>query len=521
MSGQVTQSVFLKGVHRIQEEASSKVLILGGDEYGIRIAEVLKNNAFDSTVLIEPNEKYPANPKVEIVQGSIRDISGFMGNFSVQIETLSNVAHSRFGYIVAAQPPHRESKINAFAIHDSKSIYNLSEFKHYLNSGGRLPERKDGWRHIAFFFDLKGASDVSQFETLVSVLDRLETEDRLQSYVFTRNIKVASPGLDARFRYHRQRGVVFFKFDNGAPVINQDENGSVITFVEPLLGEEMELTPDIMVFDEILGPSESLRSILNLIPSSPAFSPYLQPESSRFQGVETPKAGIYAVGPSRGVFDVESLNADVQAVKVSILKASLEKPDLAGKGVASVDHGKCTFCLTCLRLCPHGAIGFISRPEIDPLSCRACGVCVVECPMGAIEIRSLGESTLSTETSSRPIKLIVCAKSGLQAVAKISAGILADVEIIALQCAGNVSAISLLEYFRDGAGGVIVAGCFKGNCASIYGSTLAEQRVAYAAEVLNHAGFDQERLEFTNVAGNTPERIVEAIMKMKHRVISH
>jgi coenzyme F420-reducing hydrogenase delta subunit/ferredoxin len=505
-------------VHRIQEEASSKVLILGGDEYGIRIAEVLKNNAFDSTVLFEPNEKYPANPKAEIVQGLILNISGFMGNFSVQIETSSNVTHSKFGYIVAAQPPHRKSKINAFAINDSKSIYNLSEFKDYLKSGGRLPERKDRWRHIAFFFDLKGSSEVSQFETLVSVLDRLETEDRLQPYVFTRNLKVASPGLDARFRYHRQRGVVFFKFDNGDPVINQDENGSVITFVEPLLGEQMELTPDIMVFDEILGPTDSLKPILNLIPSSPAFAPYLQPESSRFQGVETPKAGIYAVGPSRGVFDIESLNADVQAVTVAILKASMEKPDLSGKGVASVDHGKCTFCLTCLRLCPHGAIGFISRPEIDPLSCRACGVCVVECPMGAIEIRPLGDFTHSTETVSRPIKLIVCAKSGLQAAAKIKAGILSDVEIIALQCAGNVSAASLLEYFRDGARGVIVAGCFKGNCASIYGSTLAERRVGYAAEILNQAGFDPERLEFTSVAGNTPETVVEAIMKLKSRI---
>jgi coenzyme F420-reducing hydrogenase delta subunit len=81
-----------------------------------------------------------------------------------------------------------------------------------------------------------------------------------------------------------------------------------------------------------------------------------------------------------------------------------------------------------------------------------------------------------------------------------------------------VSAASLLEYFRDGAGGVIVAGCFKGNCASIYGSTLAGRRVGHAAEVLNQAGFDRERLEFTSVAGNTPETIVEAIMKLKSRI---
>ncbi len=518
MSEWLTQSVFLKGVHRMPQDASRKVLILGGDEYGIRIAQILKNNAFDSTVLIEPNEKCPSNPDLDIIQGSIRSISGFVGNFSVQIETASKARDSRFGFIIAAPPPHRESKVNAFGLHDSQSIYNLSEFKHYLNSGGTLPERKDGWRHIAFFFDLKGASDISQFETLVSVLDRLEAQNRLQAYVFTRNLKVAAPGLDARFRYHRQRGVVFFKFDNDDPAIDQDGNGSVIKFVEPLLREEMELTPDIMVFDEILGPPDSLKPILNLIPSSPAFAPYLQPESSRFQGVETPKAGIYAVGAARGVFDVESLNADVQAVTVSIQKALREKLELASREAASVDHGKCTFCLTCLRLCPHGAIGFITRPEIDPLSCRACGVCVTECPMGAIQIRSLGASAHPTETVSTPIKLIVCAKSGLQAAAKIDSGILSNIEIITVQCAGSLSAVSLLEYFRNGAQGVIVAGCFKGNCASIYGSALAEQRVGYAAEVLDQAGLDPERLEFISVAANTPDRMVEAIMKLKDRL---
>lgn len=518
MIGRVAQSLLFKGMHSDEGEPSRKVLILGGGEYGIKIAQVLKNNHIESTLLTGLNEKFPLNPSVESIQGSIRDVTGFAGNFIVRIDTGEKITEFRFGFIIAAQPPDRKSKVDAFQIVKSDSIFNLSEFRDYLNSGGALPERKDGWIHIAFFIDLMGSADVSQFETLNSILDRLESVDRLQCYVFTRNLKVAANGLESSYRYHRQRGVVFFKFDDEVPAINQDKNGATITFFEPLLREEMELTPDVMVFDEILGTPDSLKPLFDLIPSAAAFITYLQPDSSRFQGVETPKAGIYAVGAARGAFDLEALNADVEAATVSIMKASREKSFAQNHDYAMVDSSKCTFCLTCVRLCPHGAIGFASRPLIDRFSCRACGICAAECPQEAIEIFSVESKSLCDSTDSKPFKLVVCANSGLQAVAKIDSGTLSDVEIISIQCAGKLNTSMVLEYFRDGARGVIVAGCFKGNCASIYGSTLAQRRIDYVSQILDHAGFEPEGLEFISVAGNTPEIISEAIMKMKNRI---
>ncbi len=298
-----------------------------------------------------------------------------------------------------------------------------------------MPERKGPWLHIAFFFDLKGASEISQFEELLSILDRLEMFAQVQSYVFVNNLKVSSEGLDAWYRDHRRRGVVFFKFDSADPQISFRNKELIIEFVEPILKEEMELTPDLIVLDEILGPSPGIRPILEMIPSWPASAPYLQPESTRFNGVETQKAGVFAVGPARGVFDQRSLRADVDAVRVSILKALPELSSLIVKETAFIDRNKCTFCLTCVRLCPHGAIGFDFRPEVDPMSCRSCGVCVVECPMSAIEIRPASAEMIE-ESKTAPLKLFVCSHSGLQAVSKINSKFLTDVETIPLSCAG-------------------------------------------------------------------------------------
>jgi len=377
-----------------------------------------------------------------------------------------------------------------------------------------LPERKGPWLHIAFFFDLKGASEISQFEELLSILDRLEAFDQVQSYVFANNLKVSSEGLDAWYRDHRRRGVVFFKFDSDDPQISFRNKELVIEFVEPLLKEEMELTPDLIVLDEILGPSPSIRPILEMIPSWPSSAPYLQPESTRFNGVETQKAGVFAVGPARGVFDQRSLRADIEAARVSILQALPELSSLIVKETAFIDRNKCTFCLTCVRLCPHGAIGFDFRPEVDPMSCKSCGVCVVECPMSAIEIRPANAEMIE-ESKTAPLKLFVCSHSGLQAVSKINSNFLTDVEIIPLPCAGSISPNMMLKALQEGAKGIVVAGCFKGNCASIYGSTLADSRVAQMVQTFQSVRMDKVKIEFVYLAGNTPDRIVDAITRMK------
>jgi len=54
------------------------------------------------------------------------------------------------------------------------------------------------------------------------------------------------------------------------------------------------------------------------------------------------------------------------------------------------DLEKCTVCLTCVMLCPEGAIRH--RPEAGKIEfdfsfCKGCGICANECPTKAITMK--------------------------------------------------------------------------------------------------------------------------------------
>lgn len=54
------------------------------------------------------------------------------------------------------------------------------------------------------------------------------------------------------------------------------------------------------------------------------------------------------------------------------------------------DFEKCTTCLTCVMLCPEGAIRW--RPELGKIEfdfsfCKGCGICANDCPTKAIAMK--------------------------------------------------------------------------------------------------------------------------------------
>ena len=57
------------------------------------------------------------------------------------------------------------------------------------------------------------------------------------------------------------------------------------------------------------------------------------------------------------------------------------------------DPQKCVAYLTCIRVCPHGAIQLVrvdgskEVAEISDLACDACGICAAICPAKAIKFQ--------------------------------------------------------------------------------------------------------------------------------------
>ncbi|MGB6068591.1 MAG: hydrogenase iron-sulfur subunit [Desulfomonilaceae bacterium] len=528
MKASVSTSVFLTRELKARNGASQKVLVLGGgDATGKDLAWRLAEEGFDVLLLGEASTHGLRKGIRLIADADLEEVQGFVGGFEVALRSGSGRLTEQAGFIVAAKPATMVPKYEAYGLARSSKILSLSELEANLQTESALERRAGDWFHAAFLLGLEGASHPAVFSRVLDAIEKLQSLGQVQTYVFTRHLKVAAFGLERRYRECRESGALFFKFDREGPYFESCADGPVIRFLDPLLGLEMELVPDLLAVDEELFPPQILEPIFDAMPSWRFAAPFLKPESTRFAAVETPKAGIFAVGASRGVFDPELIRGDIEAV-VAALKRPIPEPPLAEfPGPPEIDPGKCTMCLTCVRLCPHGAISFSKQAAADVASCTRCGICAAECPMEAIKLtpEQPQDGIFERIRSDVPdagaigkIAVFLCSRSAAQAMESFGGSIGDNLVCITVPCAGTVGLNHIWAALESGAKGVIVAGCFKGNCASVYGNLLAEGRIGQARKFLTEIAVDSDRVKFVPIASNTPSVLVEAVRDMEEAI---
>lgn len=169
-----------------------------------------------------------------------------------------------------------------------------------------------------------------------------------------------------------------------------------------------------------------------------------QEENVRLYPVKTAREGVWVVGGARGDRDFHESALDAMAAAEEIKKwldhcearaafgryfagvsedgNGAPKPGVSGdigkSGLrllrngwqsllwAQVEDNKCARCLTCVRLCPHGAIkvpefGISERKaaEVDVMACRGCGICASACPGRAITLVGCSDEEVFAELS--------------------------------------------------------------------------------------------------------------------------
>ena len=523
----VLESVFLNRSPRPEERDLRRVLVLGGDGTGRELAGRLIAEGFN--VVLVGNGEEPGGPEGASVppETVVEQVQGVVGGFDVRLATPAGTSTECVGFVVAAPPLENLPKYEDYGLPPSDRVMALSDLEKLLPSGACLPQPRGEWFHAVFLCGLEGGADPGLFARVFDAIDGLRKTGKVQPYVFTRQVKVAAAGLERRYRQIRESGTLFFKFDDEKPTFKHGADGCVVRFVDPLLRMEMELVPDLIVVDEYLLPSHSLKPLLDAIPSSAVSAPFLQPESTRFAGVTTAKAGMFALGPARGNFSPDARETELESVLVAVKTAARNETAEGLPGPPQVDPAKCTICLTCVRLCPHGAISFQKRAEADPLSCVRCGICAAECPMDAIRLAPAAgeqdivgriEAGLAASTSGKKILAFLCSKSAARAMDSTGIKMGRKVTPIRVPCAGTVDLSHIVTAFQKGAYGVLVSGCHTGNCASVYGTVLAAGRASQAGLMLEESGIDPGRLLYTTLASNTPGDFVRAVLELESRI---
>jgi len=86
-----------------------------------------------------------------------------------------------------------------------------------------------------------------------------------------------------------------------------------------------------------------------------------------------------------------------------------------------------------------------------------------------------------------------------------------NVRIIKLPCTGRIDPVFILKAFERGADGVLVSGCHPGDCHYNAGNFHARRRWLLFRDLLDFAGIEPERLQFSWVSASEGRKWVDVI----------
>ncbi len=91
-------------------------------------------------------------------------------------------------------------------------------------------------------------------------------------------------------------------------------------------------------------------------------------------------------------------------------------------------------------------------------------------------------------------------------------------KIIRVMCSGMVNPAWVLRAFRQGADGVVIAGCHPGDCHYVIGNYYAKKRYILLKELLKFVGFDEERFKLLWASAAEGKLFAEEMTKFTEKV---
>ena len=89
-----------------------------------------------------------------------------------------------------------------------------------------------------------------------------------------------------------------------------------------------------------------------------------------------------------------------------------------------------------------------------------------------------------------------------------------NLRIVRVMCSGRVDPAFIIEAFRSGADGVLIAGCHPGDCHYISGNFKAYRRILMLKKLLQQFGLESKRLRLEWVSASEGDRFATVIKDM-------
>ncbi|MFH1059158.1 MAG: 4Fe-4S binding protein, partial [Pseudomonadota bacterium] len=337
-----------------------------------------------------------ADPAVEIMAGGeLLGLTGTAGDFHARLLDRQGRAHQRrVGAVLLALGPPQALNLGPLAGAQSDRVLGLGELiallgapEHLRRQIGEAPPR------VAFLLGLGGQAGPSATRAALQAAARVAGELGGRALIITSHTKLTAPDLEALTQSVKGLGAPIVKLtqpaEPGMIGLEPAEGGAVrLTFFEEILGQSLSEELDLIAVDALPAPDPAWRALVERLGLNTDREGLLQPDRMAVLPSLTSRAGVFALGPARSrAADPWTLPAELGQTLLAVRALLGQGQVSAPTAVPQIDRKRCAICLTCVRVCPRGAMTkHDRRPWPNPLACNGCGTCAAECPMDAISL---------------------------------------------------------------------------------------------------------------------------------------
>jgi len=341
------------------------------------------------------------HPKITVYNKStIQEVSGYVGNFQVQIQNAQKSHEIKIGVIIVAtgateyEPDlcKKSEKIITNLELEQKIIKNPEFFKDLKTISFILCYNARQENKIPY------CSKTCCEHALKNINLLKELNQDVEIMVLYRDIQMAGKYNEEFYRYSRQNAH-FLRYDEkNLPEIEINGTSVNLKGQNKLLHEDFGFSTDLLVLVTPMIPNQSANNLSKMLKVPLNKDQFFLEAHIKLRPLDFANEGIFLCGTSSFPKDFMECLSQASGAAGRALRFLTKKFTYSEGIISIIDSEKCIGCEECIPICPYNAIElesglilalgeqeFVSnKAKINEALCKGCGTCIPKCPVRAI-----------------------------------------------------------------------------------------------------------------------------------------
>ena len=330
-------------------------------------------------------------------EATIKEVNGYIGNFTTVIETEGRIKEIKHGASVLAIGAE-EYKPTEYLYGQNENVFTHMQVGEEIAKGNEAIINAETLVMIQCVGsrceERNYCSRVCCSHSIKNALKLKKLNPDMRIYILFRDMRTYGFREDF-YREAADQGVMFIRYTPEDPPqveATQAEGKDVIrvTIPDPILGQRLELDADVLSLAAAVIPSEATLELASMFKVALSPDQFFKEAHVKLRPVEFATDGVFLCGTAHYPKHIpETINQAYGAAGRALTLLSKDTVVTSGT-VAKIDPESCVGCLTCLPLCPYEAISYNARQricQVNPILCKGCGNCAAACPSHSAKLR--------------------------------------------------------------------------------------------------------------------------------------